>query len=290
MNVIVILTAMLVLIGSGPAAAQSNTTKDNKSGGLGGVLDTLGGILGTGTSKLHGSVVVAHDTTLVLRTDDQRTVRVDTASIDPQVRQKLVPGQALTVTARGAGDVLAASDVQVEAGKAAAPAFQRVSGTVQERSADRVLFKTRDGLTLPIDVSQIRGLPYIANNTPATLIYQQGPKQEIQAVWIEPGDASASASPTTTTTQPSASTSTQTGATSSSATSPGGQTLKGMVQTVGLSDLTLKTADGKDVTVLTSNVDKNALASVRPGDTVTVTGTPGADATHFTATSITTSK
>ena len=123
MNVIVILTAMLVLVGAGPAAAQSNT-KDSKGGTLGGVLDTLGGILGGGSSKLHGSVVTANDTTLVLRTDDQRTVRVDTASIDPKVRQQLTSGQSVTVTARGAGgDVIAASDVQVEPGKSATQSF-----------------------------------------------------------------------------------------------------------------------------------------------------------------------
>jgi len=281
MNVIVILTAMLVLVGAGPAAAQSNT-KDSKGGTLGGVLDTLGGILGGGSSKLHGSVVTANDTTLVLRTDDQRTVRVDTASIDPKVRQQLTSGQSVTVTARGAGgDVIAASDVQVEPGKSATQSFQRVSGTVQERSGNRVLFKTRDGLTLPIDVSQIHGLPYIATNTPATLIYQQGSKQEVQAVWIEPGDTAASASPST-----GSAASTPAPGTAS----PGGQTLQGMVESVGLSDLTLQTSDGKHVTVAISNVDKSALASVRPGDAVAVTGTAGTDPTHFTATSITTSK
>jgi len=63
-----------------------------------------------------------------------------------------------------------------------------------------------------------------------------------------------------------------------------------MVESVGLSDLTLQTSDGKHVTVAISNVDKSALASVRPGDAVAVTGTAGTDPTHFTATSITTSK
>src|ERR671923_745950 len=121
MNLIVIVTAILILVGAGPAAAQN--TKDSK--GLGGVLDTLSGILNSGTGKLHGSVVTARDTTLVLRTDDQRTVRVDTAAIDPQVRQQLVPGQMVTVTARGASaDVLAASDVQVEQGKTNPQKFQ----------------------------------------------------------------------------------------------------------------------------------------------------------------------
>src|SRR5262245_48747643 len=199
MNVIVILTAMLFALGAtAPAGAQDNKDGNKDRGGLGGVLDTLGGLLNTGTSnKLHGSVVLAQGTSLVLRTDDKRSLRVDTASIDPQVRQQLVPGQKVTVTARGAGgDVLTASGIQVEQGQAAAQAFSRVTGTVQERSDGRVLFKTREGLTLPVDTSQIRGLPYLAPNTPATLIYEQGSKQEIQAVWIESGDsAAASASP-----------------------------------------------------------------------------------------------
>ena len=277
MNLIVILTAIVMLVGAGPAAAQSNSNTSKDRGTLGGVLDTLGGILGAGSGKLHGAVVTAHDTTLVLRTDDQRTVRVDTGSIDPQVRRQLTPGQSVTVTARGNGDVLAASDVQVEQGKSTAQSFQRVSGTVQERSDTRVLFKTRDGLTLPVDTSQIRGLPYLAPNTPATLIYQQGPKQEIQAVWIEAGDAAASASPTT---EPPASTP------APAAASPGGQTLQGMVESVGLSALTVQTSDGKHVTVDTGHVDRNALASVRTGDVVTVTGTAGTDPTHFTATSV----
>jgi translation initiation factor IF-1 len=280
MNLIVILTAIVMLVGVGPAAAQnSGGSKDGKDrGGLGGVLDTLGGILGAGGGKLHGAVVTAHDTTLVLRTDDQRTVRVDTGSIDPQVRQQLTPGQTVTVTARGSGDVLAASDVQVEQGKSSAQSFQRVTGTVQERSEGRVLFRTRDGLTLPVDTSQIRGLPYLAPNTPATLIYQQGSKQEIQAVWIEPGDAGASASPAT---EPAASTP------APGAASPAGQTLQGMVESVSLSDLIVQTSDGKHVTVEVSHVDRNALASVRPGDVVTITGTAGTDASRFTATSLT---
>jgi len=195
MNLIVILTALIVaLVGAAPAGAQDKDSKDR--GGIGGVLDTLGGLLGSGSSsKLQGAVVTAHDTSVVVRTDDKRSVRVDTASIDPQVRQQLVPGQKVTVTARGGGDVLTASDIQVEQGQAAPQAFSRVTGTVQERTNGRILFKTKEGLTLPVDTSQIRGLPYLAANTPATLIYEQGPKQEINAVWIEAGDSAVSASP-----------------------------------------------------------------------------------------------
>jgi len=285
MNLIVILTALVVaLAGAAPAGAQEKDSSKDR-GGIGGVLDTLGGLLGSGTSnKLHGAVVVAHDTTVVLRTDDKRSVRVDTASIDPQVRQQLVPGQKVTVTARGAGgDVLAASDIQVEQGQAAPQAFSHVTGTVQERSEGRILFKTKEGLTLPVDTSQIRGLPYLAANTPATLIYEQGPKQEILGVWIEPGDAAASASPAT---ESSPSAARPSGAGQKLA----GQKLEGLVESVGVSELTVQTSDGRHVRVDTNGVDRTTLASVRPGDIVAITGSASSDADKFAATSVTKTK
>ncbi len=287
MNVIVILTAVLFVFAA-PAVAQDSKDAGKDRGGLGGVLDTLGGLLGGGTNKLQGAVVVAHDTSVVLRTDDKRSVRVDTASIDPQVRQQLVPGQKVTVTARGSGgDVLTASDIQVEQGQASPQAFSRVSGTVQERSAGRVLFKTKEGLTLPVDVSQIRGLPYMAANSPATLIYEQGPKQEILGVWIEPGDAAVSASPAA---EPAASAGSQPSASLPSGSAGAGQKLEGLVESVGMSELTVQTADGRKIRVDTAGVDRAALASVRPGDIVTVTGNAGTDPDKFSANSLTKTK
>jgi hypothetical protein len=295
----VILTALLVAIVAGPATAQDNTkdTENKDRGGIGGVLDSIGGALGGivgGTSKLEGSVVTARDTSLVLRTKDRRTVRVDTASIDPQVRQQLVPGQSVTVTTRGSGDVLTASDIQVAQGQAAPQAFSRVNGTIQERTDGRVLFKTKEGLTLPVDTSQIRGLPHIAPNTPATLIYEQGPKQELLAVWIEPGDAAASASPSMepaptqrSASQPSAS---QPSASLPSSASPAGQNLEGLVESVGLSDLTLQTSDNRRIRVDTQAVDRGVLATVRPGDIVTVTGNAGTDPNQFNANTVTKTK
>jgi translation initiation factor IF-1 len=291
MNVIVILTALIVaLVGAAPAGAQDKDSKDSKDrGGIGGVLDTLGGLLGSGASnKLHGAVVTAHDTTVVLRTDDKRSVRVDTASIDPQVRQQLVPGQKVTVTARGGGDVLTASDIQVEQGQAAPQAFSRVTGTVQERTNGRILFKTKEGLTLPVDTSQIRGLPYLAANTPATLIYEQGPKQEINAVWIEAGDSAVSASPAAEPASPP--TGSQPAASLPSGAPGAGEKLEGLVESVGMSELTVQTADGRHIRVDIAGVDRSMVASVRPGDIVTVTGNATTDPDKFSANSITKSK
>ena len=276
MKAIVILTALLLTAGT--AAAQER----DRGGGLGGVLDTIGGLLG-GATKTHGTVVLARDTTVVFRTDDGRTLRVDTASLDADARGRLQAGQAATLSARGTGDVLTATDVQLDQA-ASARTFQRVSGTVQERTPDRILFKTREGLTLPVATSSIRGLPALKANDPATLIYEQGPRQELVAVWIEPGDAASAATGTT-------GASGSLGSTGSdpmpSASLPGRRTVEGTVESINTTGLTLQLGDGGRMEVDASGLDRSALSAVRPGDRVTVTGTPDAGQGRFVAASIT---
>ena len=256
----IITTALALTLLATPVLAQQQG-----AGALGGVLDTLGGLLGGGTRTLHGSVVVSDGNTIVLRTDDKSTYRIDVASLDPNSRTSLAPGQTVTVSARGGtSDVLTATQVQADAGAGSGTTFQRVNGTVQETGKQRILFKTGEGHVLPVDVSRVHGLPYLAANQPATLYYEQGSQQEIQAVWLEPGTAG---------TQPAASPSPTTV----------GQSLQGKVQTIGVSTLTLQTPDGKTVTVDTSGVDQRSVASVRPGDAVTVTGTAPTDGGSFRA-------
>lgn len=257
--------AMITIVALGLALLAAPALAQQSGGGIGGVLDTLGGLLGSGSRTLRGTVVVSEGNTVVLRTDDRSTYRIDVASIDPSARAALAPGQAVTVTARGGGDVVTATQVQTDAGGTSAATFQRLSGTVQESSKERILFKTSDGLVLPVDVSRVHGLPYLAANQPATLYYEQGPKQEIQAIWLQPGTTQPSASP------------------SPASTPAGGQSLQGRVETLGVSTLTLHTADGRTVTVDTSAVDRQSVASVRPGDTVTVTGTSSGDGGTFQA-------
>lgn len=247
--------AMITIVMLALALPTAPALAQQSGGALGGVLDTLGGLLGGGSRALRGTVVVTDGNTVVLRTDDRSTYRVDVASIDPSARAALAAGQTVTATVRGSGgDVLTATQIQADASGTSATTFQRLSGTVQETGKERILFKTTDGLVLPVDVSRVHGLPYLAANQPVTLYYEQGPKQEIQGVWLEPGSTQPSASP-------------------SPLSTPGaGQSLRGKVETIGVSTLTLQTAEGKMVTVDTSAVDQQSVASVRPGDAVTVTG------------------
>src|SRR2546423_371323 len=102
----VLTTLALILAAAAPLAAQDKQdkqTKPDSKGGLGGGLDTLGNVLGTGTQKLHGTVVANEGATFVLRTDDRRTYRVDAAAIDPQKVSALAAGQTISVTAHGGG-------------------------------------------------------------------------------------------------------------------------------------------------------------------------------------------
>jgi hypothetical protein len=278
-------TLALLLAAAVPAAiAQDRQDKSRDSkGGLGGVLDTLGNVLGTGTQKLHGTVVLAEASTFVLRTDDGRTYRVDTASLDPQKVRPVTPGQTVSVTARGGGQagVVTASDLTPEA-KSTGKTFQTVSGTVQQASRDRVMFKTRDGLVLPVDVGNINGLPYLAANQPATLYYEQGPKQEVVAVWIQPGSGQAAQTSPAGSQTPS----TTSGQTSPSASVSTTQSVDGVVESIGMSELKVRTNDGRSLTVDTSGVDRQALRGVAPGDSVTVTGAGDTTGDRFVAQSV----
>src|SRR4051812_47596384 len=153
--------AIITTIVLGLASLASPAAAQQSGGALGGVLDTLGGLLGGGSRTLHGSVVVSDGNTIVLRSDDRSTYRIDVAALDPSTRATLTPGQTVAVTARGgAGDVLTATQIQTDTDAKSTTSFQRVTGTVQDTSKERILFKTTEGLVLPVDVSRVHGLPY----------------------------------------------------------------------------------------------------------------------------------
>jgi len=244
----ILTTLALVLAVAGPLAAQDKQDKRDNKGGLGGVLDTLGSVLGTGPQKLHGIVVVTEGSTFVLRTDDQRTYRVDAAALDPQKKGALTPGQTVSVTARGGqAGVLTASDITPDA-KSSGKAFATVS---------------------------------LAANQPATLYYEQGSRQEIVGVWIQPGTGQPAASQQNT---PPPATAPPASAPSASVSSP--QSVEGLVESIGVAELKLQTSDGRSVTVDTSGVDRQALRAIGPGDVVVVTGNGTSTPDRFVAKSV----
>jgi hypothetical protein len=262
MNLIAMSATVVLLLASGiPAGAQGQN--------LGNVLDKLSGILG-GNQQIHGTVVLPTDTTVVVRGDDKHTYALDASTIDPRVRGILQPGDGVTVAVKaGPNRSLVANDVQLDRVKTgAAPGrqvFQQVQGTVEKVTGSQVLFKTRDGLELPVDVSTIVGLPAFSPNQPATLIYDQGPQHKIEAVWIAPGEAQPAAGA-----PPAVGTASAAG--SASPTTEGSERVHGLISDVSLTGLTLQAEDGRKLTVDTGKVNSLLVQALRPGDLVTVVG------------------
>lgn len=248
--------ATLLLLAPVPVSAQSSS-----GGGLGGVLDTLGGIVGLGTGRIHGHVVMAKGDTLVVRSDDGRTLSVDVSRTDQRLRGVLKPGDGVTLTMRQPREgepknqALIANDLQLDPPSKAGKTFQRVEGNVLETGASRMTFRTREGFTLPLDVSKITGLPQLSNGQPATLFYEPD-KQGVVAVWIEPGSVAQASKPAP---APPPAASPDTGV----------QRFHGLVDSVTLSGFTLTSDDGRKLTVETKS---GASQDIRPGDMVTVFG------------------
>src|SRR5207245_10493212 len=121
----------------------------------------------------------------------------------------------------------------------------------------------------------------LAASQPATLYYEQGPRQEIVAVWVQPGSGQPSASQPNTSQQtasqqPSPSPSSAPPASTPSSTAPSAsvsspQSIEGQVESIGVAELKLQTSDGRAVTVDTSGVDRPALRAISPrgGGTLT---------------------
>ena len=245
--------AALTLVFGVAWAQDQKSDKDR-----GGVLDVLQGVL-RGERQLRGNVVAVHDSDIVVRGDDGRTYVVNTSGLDASTAQSLKPGQAVSVTARSAGQggVLIASAIKPESSPT--KNFQTIEGTVESVNDSQVTFKTPTGLTLPLDLRQVVGrVPTLQPNTPATLTVEQD-RGALTAVWIEPRASQAGAASST----PSASPST------SGVDSAGYQRVRGYVQSVASGSLALKTDDGRMLTVDTTGASGTGIA---PGDVVSVTG------------------
>jgi hypothetical protein len=286
------LSLAVVAVISAPLVAAAQQPQER--GGLGGVIDILSGILDGG--RLQGHVVVNRDTTLVVRGDDGRTYAIDTSQVDPRLRGIPEAGERVTVVlarAREAGDRpeagpsrgpgaerLVAQQLQLDSasgGPAARKTFQMVQGTVEDSQGEQFLFRTRDGLVVPVDVATIRGLPPLAPKEPATLYYEQGPRHQVVGVWVEPRAVTAWPPPSAPQ-PPSIGTAPQPSA-GMPGPRPGGelQSVHGLIESVDLSGFTLSADDGRRLAVDTAQLEPGLRRDLRPGDFVTVVGRPSAD-------------
>jgi hypothetical protein len=268
-TLIAIFTLIGILIASGGLAAAQDQTKDSQKKDRG-VVDILNRILG-GKQNVKGAVVSAKDSTLIVRGDDDRTYVVNTAGVDSATTEKLKPGQAVTVAAgtTGQNGVIIASSI--EPGAEGTKQFHAVNGTVTSAGTSTITFKTRDGIEIPMDLSQIVGPPpRVRAREPATLIYEQSRQTALAPVWIEPSSATSTGSTSTGSASP----------TTTGSSTAGSDRIHGYVESIGVDTLTLKTDDGRMVAVDTSRAKSD---DARPGDTVTVIGRAGSGSDKFVA-------
>jgi hypothetical protein len=190
--------AVLLAMSSMPVRAQQPGPGYPGGGGHSGIR--------AGGERPHGHVVLVKDSTIVFRADKGETIAVDASEVNARLRAFLMPGDGVTLALTPSGErdsqtPVVATELQLDSrDKGRREPFARVDGTIEEAAGSHVVFRTREGFTLPLDIGAIRGLPPLAPSEPATLFYEQGRTREsgVIAVWIEPRDVHPSASIDTT--------------------------------------------------------------------------------------------
>ena len=258
----IITVATFILLVASPAMAQQS------SDGLGKALgDTVSGALGSDSQQLQGHVVLASGPDLIFRSKDGRTYSVDMAALPAADWRKLQPGDSVKLAAkRGANaDMLIARRIDVDRNTPRAE-YRTANGTVQSVSESAATLRTNDGRLLALDLSSLPNSTRPALNQPATVIYER-PRGSgrATALWVDKDTASYG-------TQPSASLPTEPQGGTAPSSQSGYQRIHGYVESVGISRLTLKADNGQTVAIDTSALDRQIVASMRPGDVVSVVG------------------
>jgi preprotein translocase subunit YajC len=160
------------------------------------------------------------------------------------------------------------------AGAGAADDWQRVHGKVQSVSGNTVTFKADDGRVLTVDAAQvsaeIRGA--LTPNEGVTLIGHAGASgNQFIAQYIQQ-DASDPARGGTIVGQP-----------APPATDRSWQRVHGKVQSVSGNRVTVKTDDGRTLTVHAGQVSADIRGNLTKDDGVTLIGFPGSRTDHFVA-------
>jgi hypothetical protein len=253
---------------------QENTVlwierEDRRDGGRGDILSGLPGEY----RRVHGDRVHASGTTMIFRADDGKTYVVDMSAVNTQAWQPLALGQALTLAAKPGPEpsTLIAARLQADpadrsTGKAPKKPFVTAQGTVEAMQNSQIRFRTAEGKILWADASLMPGRATARVNDQGTLTYEQGPGQQVIALWLEREEIQPAAAP------------------SPRAGSPGEyQRIYGYIRSVGSTTMSLKADDGRTLTVDTTQIDPRVRNAMRPGDLVNVLGKTTARGDQFVA-------
>ena len=238
-----------------------------------GALDILAGLPDEYRS-LHGYRVHGSGSTMIVLGDDGTTSTVDMSALGAQVGYPIELGKGVTLAVRRGPERewnnVVAARMQIDpadpsTGKIARRPFDSLQGTVEAIHGSTITFRTSEGRLLQADTSQMPGGTGIRVNDRGALTFERGPKQ-ITALWLERQEI-----------QPSA-------AVGPKAVSPGEyQRIHGYVQSVEWATMSLKTDDGRTLTIDTSQLDSRMRTDLRPGDLVRVLGKTTAGAIQFVA-------
>ena len=259
LHFIVSITTLVLLVAS-PAVAQQS---DGAGQAIGNILSS---VLGS-DSRLQGHVVLATGPHLIFRGDDGRTYTVDMAALPAADWRDLQPGDSVALVAKKGSnaDTLIARRIQPNS-SAPRAAYRTAHGTVQSVTGSEATLRTAEGRMLTLDLSSLPRTSRPTPNQPATIVYeQQRGTRRGTALWVQPETASSG-------TQPSASVPTTPYDGSTASSRSGYQRIHGFVESLGVSSLTLKADNGETIAVDTRGLDRQTLASTRPGDVVSVVG------------------
>jgi hypothetical protein len=214
---------------------------------------------------VHGS-----GSTMIVLTDDGTMSSVDTSALGAQNPIEL--GQALTLAVKRGSEPksVIAERIKLDpadpsTGKIARRPFDSVQATVESIQGSTITFQTSENRFLQTNASQLVGSAALRVNDRGALTYERGPKQ-ITALWFERQEI-----------QPAA-------AVAPKAVSPGEyQRIHGYVQSVEWATISLKTDDGRTLTVDTRQLDSQTRTAMRPGDLVRVLGKTTAGTDQFVA-------
>jgi hypothetical protein len=175
---------------------------------------------------VHGTVTKAEGSTLTFRADDGRTLTVDMSQVNASVQKGLTPGEGATVVGfPGAqGNQFTARYIQQDSSDparggrvvgqttpapatAAAPktpvdekAWQRIHGTVQSVSGNRLTLKTDDGRTLNVDMASVNDAvrKALTPGEGVTVVgHLRGDQNTVAAQFIQQDSGAGAASPKT---------------------------------------------------------------------------------------------
>jgi RNase P/RNase MRP subunit p29 len=212
--------------------------------------------------RISGVVQKKQPNQLTIRTEDNRTVVVDTSQARRQTADRINVGERVSVAGTFTGpqrmEARAIRDLG-SGSKQTQGDWERIHGRIEAVDGSNLRFRADDGRTLNVDMSNVgteirRAL---TQGERATVIgYQWLGPNRLRAEYIQQDSSRGAGSP----------------AASAKAAGSGTPRISGRVGVIGGSTMDMRTNDGRTIVVDLSEVSPDLVKSLNPGDPITVNG------------------